>query len=364
MSRRGENIYKRRDGRWEGRYIKERKEGGVIRYGYIYGKKYREVKQSLLKKKLEFSYEQKQNTGNYAGTFREWTCEWLNGSVVPSTKPSTYASYENKLRLHLLPALGDKKLVYISKNDIQILFSVLEKKLKPSSVHAIFRVLRTCFRHAVLENKITNNPTDNIRLPKAMTSKARALDQQEQRVLSDVAKEDTEGLPILMALETGMRIGEISGLKWSDIDFSKKKIHVNRTLQRLPMGNGYTKIIELCPKTIMSRRVIPLSKKLKALLLSKRKEKQGDYVFGKKNKWTEPRLLSYHFQRLAKKAKIKGVSFHSLRHSFATRCLEFGITIASISSLLGHSSVKMTLDIYTHSSLKEEIRAIEKLSSF
>lgn len=161
-----------------------------------------------------------------------------------------------------------------------------------------------------------------------------------------------------------MRIGEICALKWEDIDFDSSIIHVKRTKQRicLPDDSGNkTQIIETAPKTPNSNRFIPISLKLKKSLLMWKNESQSPFVIANGDHAIEPRTVSYRFEQMKQQFGLRDVSFHSLRHTFATRCVELGVNIAAISSLLGHSSIKLTLDTYTSSFLEENRIAIKKL---
>ena len=361
MAKKGENIYKRKDGRWEGRFIKERDMNGKIRYGYVYGSKYGDVKKKLMEKKIFFGVQQENN--QFQGTFEEWLVFWLETAVVPKVKQSTYISYKNKAYVHLIPAFGAKKLIDISNNDVQNFCDNLSFCLAPGTVHAIFRVFRTCFRYAISSEKLKINPTNNINLPR-INRQVRALRKEEQHQIRKIAKNDSKGLPILFAMDTGLRIGEISGLKWDDIDFNTKTVQIRRTIQRLANDSGYTELVEQKPKTIASFRILPLSDYWIEILKEETMQKKSNYVFGTNGKCIEPRLLSYHFERIAKQANINDVTFHTLRHSFATRCLEMGIKVTSISALLGHSSTKMTLDVYTHSFESDERLAMERISNF
>lgn len=362
MSRRGENIYKRKDGRWEGRYIKGRKLDGSIHYGYVYRGKYLEVKQQLALIKGQLPYYQEQTLYAYTGTLEEWAFYWLETFVYSSVKLSTYVSYKSKLTVHILPTLGGIKLSALTKDQVQALCDQLELTLSTSSVHAVLRVLRTCLYAAKEQDLLGGNPAERIRLPKLGKQRSKALSVQEQSKLKQAAQASTTGLAVLFALETGMRIGEISGLKWSDIDWERREIQVKRTVQRLTDEKGRSKIVEGTPKTLSSCRTIPLSKRLYQLLWQKKRASADAYIISNSEKSIDPRVLRYQFRELTRAAGVSEVTFHTLRHTFATRCLESGVNVATISALLGHHSVKMTLDVYTHSLQTEERAAIEQVS--
>lgn len=367
MARRGENIYKRKDGRWEGRYIKGRKSCGKIYYGYIYGHKYTEVKDKLIFIKYEKQIIGKSNVMPYDGQFSDWAFYWLETFVYPKVKNSTYASYKNKLIVHVLSKLGKIKLQNLKKSDFEELLSEMGADLKASSIRAVFSVVKNCLNKAVAMNLLFDNPCTGIELPKVKRKTVQALSVKDQVKLVKEVEEEQKFFSIILALQTGLRIGEICGLKWDDIDFENNILHVNRTIQRIQYGekgSRKTKIIEIKPKSSNSQRKIPISKGLRKNLLDIKKTSKSDYIISNKNKPLEPRTIAYRFQIVRKKIGLESFSFHSLRHSFATRCLEAGGNIAAISSLLGHSSTKMTLDCYTNSFFSEERDLIDKVDVF
>ena len=363
MSRRGENIYKRKDGRWEGRYIKERALDGSIHYGYLYDSKYSNLKERLITMKALYKENYKQIIPHYKGTLREWSNYWFK-EIYIKIKPSTYASYKAKMMNHILPYLGEQRFNTLSEKVIQEWIEMLKEKLAVSSVRVVFQVLNTCLKAAEVKGLLSYNPCLRIMVPKRVGSKIHALSKEEQNLLKSEAEKHSKGLPVILALETGLRIGEISGLKWEDIDFENCLLRVRRTVQRIPnMGRDGKKtcLIEGLPKSSSSIRVIPLSKKIMSIFLKEKKSGQGSYVFGGE-KASEPRLITNWFKAICLKSGIAPTRFHALRHSFATRCIENGVTITTISSLLGHASVKMTLDIYTNSFLTEKRKAIQLIS--
>lgn len=361
----GENIYKRKDGRWEGRYPKGRKADGSIYYGYIYARSYRAVKDQMLDKKVQLTLFYTTNTKEFQGTFGEWTQFWLTDIMAPKIKESTYASYSNKLQLHILPILAKRPLKKITATDIDRLAKSLSENLAASSVHIVFRIVKSCFEAAKERGYLILNPCERTVLPKIGKQKVQALTRQQQKEVETESMKSTKGLPILLALETGMRIGEICALKWEDINFEASILRVHRTKQRiaLPNNSGHlTKIVETAPKTINADRIIPLSKKIKKVLLKWKNQSSSTYVVANGSDSIEPRTVSYRFERIKQKLGLLNVPFHALRHTFATRCVELGANIAAISSLLGHSSIKLTLDTYTSSFLEEQRTTIDRLA--
>lgn len=361
----GENIYKRKDGRWEGRYPKGRKADGSIHYGYIYARSYRAVKEQLIDKKAQRVQKCVGAVKEFYGTFGEWSNIWLADIMAPTIKESTYASYSSKLQLYVLPWLEKRSLKKITSLDIDKLVKRLSESLAASSVHIVFRIVKSCFEAARERGYIYMNPCERTSLPRINKPKVQALSRSQQKAVEAESMKSIKGLPILLALETGMRIGEICALKWEDIDFETAVLNVRRTKQRITLPSSTeqrTKVIETTPKTDNAIRSIPLSAKIKKALLHWMKQATSEYVVTSNRHSIEPRTVSYRFERIKHKLGLDKVSFHALRHTFATRCVELGVNIAAVSSLLGHSSIKLTLDTYTNSFLEEQRAAIDKLA--
>ncbi len=364
MSKQGLNIYKRKHGRWEGRYPKGRKENKSLYYGYIYGDSYKEVKSEVIRQRADYQFE-KQLINAYYGTVKEWFEFWLKHHVAPRVKQSTYASYHHKLHTYVFPEIGHKKLVKLTQADIQEWVDDFGTKLSPSSIRVVFRLVQSGFEAAKKQHFRVNNPCEGCQLPKVDPNKAKALSQTEQQKVLAVAHDSKKGFPIVLALETGMRIGEICGLKWEDINFDESYLAVQRTRQRITKKNGKGTIVtENSPKTSHSERVIPLSHHLLQLLKKKYLESASAYVMDMAGRPLEPRTVDRHFRELTSQFNWSGISFHSLRHTFATRCVEKGINIAAVSALMGHSSIKTTLDIYTTTFFSEKQAAIQQVTSF
>lgn len=363
MAKKGENIYKRKDGRWEGRYIKGRRANGSIYYGYVYALNYKEVKEKLvIKKAVTFSTSTNER---FYGTVNDWFDYWLETVVSTQVKPSTFDSYRSKVDCHIRPTIGDIHLSNLTSTKIDQFINTTKEKISINSLHAVFRVLKTALKYAEKLKFISRSLYENIKLPKAKKPHIATLAQSEHKFLVNKVKNSPQGLPVLMSLETGMRIGEIAGLKWEDINFENQTITIRRTLQRVstPLKEQVkTHIIEERPKSETSERVIPLSSTLVKRLLNDLKTSHSEYVISNGVKYMEPRAIRYQFRRILEKLNLPNYSFHALRHSFATRCLEKGVNIAVISSLMGHSSTKMTLDIYTNSNLNEERLAIKAIT--
>ncbi|MBO0452075.1 tyrosine-type recombinase/integrase [Candidatus Enterococcus murrayae] len=362
--RKGENIYLRKDGRWEGRFPKGRKVNGRIKYGYVYGKSYSEVKKRLYPLRIHYQSLQ-QIQGTSAERFEEWAGEWLN-EVQEEVKPSTLSSYHYKLTKYIYPTIKEVPLNELTLETGKHLLKDLQQQLARSTVQVIFRILNKCLNRARKRGKIHANPFSELKIPKTKHKKTRALTLTEQKRMMTIASKEKKGygIPVLLALHSGMRIGEIAALQWSDIDFETNLITVTHTYQRIPTieAQKKTQLILTDSKTEASVRVIPISKKLRSLLLQQRKRAKGNFVFTANGQPCEPRLLTYHFHRIREKAKLANVHFHQLRHTFATRCLEANKDISSVSALLGHASTQMTLDTYVDAMLEQRYRVIEEMT--
>ncbi|MBO1306893.1 site-specific integrase [Enterococcus sp. 669A] len=361
MARSGDNLSKRVDGRWEGRYIKGRKPNGRIIYGSIYHRKYHEAKRLLFEAKLAH----RENYLDYgkhrtsSQPVNEWFLNWLEIKRT-QVKPTTLESYESKALNHIYPFFMDHLLSDLTEELIQEWVEDLTDQLSINSVHAVFRVFKQGIKLAFDKNLIHQNPAKAVQLPKSVEGTVCSFSQSDQSLIEEFCLTPKE-LPIIIALDTGMRISEIMGLQWQDINWKNRTIHIQKIVQRIKVGKK-TQLVLQTPKTKASRRMIPLTQRLYQLLQQQKETAESSFVFaGKSGQPIDPRTVRYRFEQVKKKSGIENLPFHALRHTFATRCLEAGINVTTLSELLGHSSVKMTLDIYTNSFLSEKRKAIQQL---
>ncbi len=361
MARTGDNLYKRKDGRWEGRFIKGRKPNGRIIYGSVYHRKYHEAKRLLFESKVAHQ-EYYINFGKHqiaVHTVNEWFNLWLE-QKSKQLKPTTFQSYESKCMNHIFPFFSEVVLTDLSKEIIQQWVETLSNQLSVNSLHAVYRIFKQGIKDAVQNGNIHQNPTIGVQLPKQTMSDVCSFSREDQAIIEDYCKSFKE-LPILIALDTGLRISEISGLQWQDINWINRTLSVNRNVQRIKQ-QGKTQLVIQPPKTKASKRVIPLTRRLYDLLQQQEPKAPEEFIFkGKDGLSLDARTLRYRFEHLKKQTNVEDLPFHALRHTFATRCIEAGINSRTVSDLLGHSSVKMTLDIYTNSFLSEKRKAIEQL---
>ena len=368
MARRGENIYKRKDGRYEGRYVIGKHRNGRTRFGYIYGYQYADVQFRLMQKKID-SLSRRPHVAERERTVGEWLCEWMENDLIGSVKASTYQTYLQQTNCHILPRLGNVYLSQITPTVLNTFVCQLKNKgLSISTIKGVFRLLSASLRAAFEEGLLKRNPCRKIKIRSEIHGEQRVLSVREQEQLKKAALQQGD-IPVLLSLYTGMRLGEICALKWEDISWTDQTLTVKRTVQRIKRLDSETNrsktfLMLGTPKSYRSLRVIPLPAFLvEKLALMHSENVDSEYVFSYQSNITEPRTIQRRFQRLIQPLNLTGVHFHTLRHSFATRMLELGIDVKTVSVLLGHGSVKTTLDIYAHSLIDKQRDAIAALAS-
>ncbi len=361
MSRKGENIYKRKDGRWEGRFLESYNPDGKGRYHSVYAASYTEVREKLKSYKT-MTIKNPVRSSKLA----KYCAEWL-GMVKLNHKESTYCKYRNICENHILPVFAGLNISLISVELIENFLAdrLNNHKFSSKTVKDILCVLKQIFAFAEESgaNVICNFDHIHIRQKK---NKMRVLSSDEQKILSDYLLKDMalDKLGIYLSLYTGIRIGELCALKWKNIQFNKQILKIDKTMQRIQTfdSNEKTKVIISEPKSLCSLREIPLPKFLCDILRSFKSSDNCFLLSGDSDRFVEPRALSYNFKKYVEKYGLKDVNFHALRHTFATRCVESGFDIKTLSEILGHSSVKITLDRYVHSSMELKRKNMEKLA--
>jgi len=364
MARRGENIYKRKDGRYEGRYVIGKKPNGKTKFGYLYSYQYADIHQQLLQKKAELYRQDWQMNQKNKITVKEWFQKWMEEEILGAVKPSSYQTYRIILQKHIFPILGHYSLAEMSRGVVYQFLSALERTtLATGTVRGIFRLLNAGMKWALEEGIIQKNPCHKLRPSSAPPREQRILTLAEQKKMRNHAGKNIT--PILLSLYTGMRLGEICALKWEDINWKERSLTVSRTAQRLKSANGKqkTELMIGSAKSHHSCRILPIPDFIiEQLKRNYEIKKESAYVFGFQNRAADPRTIQRQFAQITKALKMRGLHFHSLRHTFATRMIEIGVDIKTISTLLGHASAKTTLDFYAHSFLTTQRKAIKKLS--
>ena len=288
--------------------------------------------------------------------------EWLNYQKF-LVKESTYSNYIEKVNNHILPYLGNKLCKDIKKETLinfnKYLLTEGNKKNNKGLSNKTVRDINTVLQQILSYNNIVVN----VKIPKVKQKDIKVLSKDDFKRLQNYCLEHltTYTLGIIICLHTGLRIGEICALKWENIDLKRNIISVKNTILRITsFEEGKSKIIISSPKTSSSIREIPINKFLRPLL-SKFKNKDNIYVLTSKIKYIEPRCYYRRYQTILNKLGLSYYNFHSLRHTFATKCAELGIDAKSLSELLGHSNVKTTLTLYVHPSLEIKKIYMDKL---
>lgn len=360
MSRRGDNIHKRKDGRWEGRYISSRNSNGRALYSSVYGKTYSEVKHKLKQILQEIPVQKNEAEC----TINEIAIKWLNDEIKEYKKYSTFVKYEYIYNNHIKPNIGDKLCSSLHTDDcIQLIedeFLNYDKdKLSKSTISSIKNVLNQILKAAKIPITISTKDIKALEKNAYEQNQLKIFSKEEQEKLIKNLIYDLNSykLGILICMLTGLRLGEICALKISDIDLQKRILYVRRTAQRIKTDNSIqkTKLIIGEPKTRSSIRAIPICDILFTILNA---NLSTDTFLVNGNKIMEPRTYQCYFKKFQESLSIQPLNFHSLRHTFATNCIENGMDVKCLSEILGHSSVQITLNRYVHPSYEQKLKQL------
>lgn len=377
MPRRGESIWKRKDGRWEARYISSRDKDGKAHYSSVYASSYQEVKLkrataiAMLNQPVEKAHQDKAGV-----SFAFAACQYL-ASRKGEIKESSLSRYGDLLTWYVYPQFGETSVADITLYEIEKLSADLISHggksgtgLSAKTVKDTMATIKQVIEYAV---KIGFRSADSIPVeyPRQNNPPIIILSPSDQRKLRSYVLEHQSPVTIgiLLALYTGIRIGEVCGLMLCDFHLDDGFLTVSRTVLRIrdtdDTSSAKTKVIISSPKSSSGNRNIPLHSELVPLLKKQIQinEHPDDTYFltGTVNP-SEPRSYYSKYKRILKKIGIQQYTFHALRHTFATQCIEIGIDPKTLSEILGHSNVQLTLDRYVHPSLDAKRKAIERLS--
>lgn len=374
MARKGENIRKRADGRWEARIITGYCETGKAIYKSIYGKTYTEVRKKRYDviRNYMSNLEEQTQVVSLEITFGQLMEEWLR-SMKKQVKESTYAKYYHLVNAHIQPFLGEYKL---SELNSQRLDSFTEQKLKngklrkdgglsPKTVSDLLSIISQSIRFGT-ERGYNCSENFAIHYPKQTRPQINILSNKQQQKLERYLFEQKDSIcmGILLSLYTGLRIGEVCGLQWQDFCLEENLLYIRQILMRIQDtssdGTAKTKVLIDRPKSDSSIRIIPIPSFLLPYLQDLKKDNSCYFLTGT-HIYMEPRIYFQKYKVIMEQCNLEKFNYHALRHTFATRCVEKGFDMKSLSEILGHADVSTTLRRYVHPSIDMKKQQMELL---
>ncbi|MCD8040200.1 MAG: site-specific integrase [Clostridia bacterium] len=295
--------------------------------------------------------------------YKDWLSEWLDLYVKAFVKIRTYEKYEIIIRKHIVHELGEYELDKLTVDILQRFTVRLLEKLSSNYVNSVITVLRRSLKMAVKLGVSNTQFAENIIRPKIQEKKIECFSVIEQRKIEIAVNNHKKNkmYGIIICLYTGLRIGELLALQWSDVNFKKCLLSVTKSCHYGKMSDGKYGRIEETPKTIYSVRDIPISKQLMVYLKKLKTDNHSDYVISENQKPVSVRSYQNSFDLLLKRLNIPHKGFHALRHTFATRALENGVDVKTLSEILGHKNAEVTLNRYTHSLMDHKFDVMNRL---
>ena len=367
------NIRKRKDGRWEGRYtVGHDLETGKAIIKNVLGKTQAEVKEKL-KKAIE------ENVGIDYGraktyTVGNWLEVWYENYAKIKMRPSTYLTYHGYIENHIKPQLSKIPLNDLTTLHLQQFYKKLlaegrverieaqkqPKGLSAKTVRNIHQIISSALKLAVEQRLIARNPADGCALPKAEHKEMKTLTADQLSTFFREARDSGVYELYYLDLATGLRRGELLGLKWTDIDLDRGVLKIQRAISR---QNG--KVVEAPLKTKNAYRTLPLSADaIDVLKAQKNKVGSSEWVFPSPTGGPmSPDSVLHMLQRVLKRAGLPRIRFHDLRHTFATMALQNGVDVKTVSSMLGHYSAGFTLDTYAHVTTDAQLKAAQTMGN-
>ena len=298
--------------------------------------------------------------------------EWLEIYQKDHIKARTYSRYQGLITMHIVPMLGERNISELGRREIQEFLTQQKKdgnmrngeKLSATSTNMMLSVLNLAFEYARDMEYIEENPCVRVRRTKAEAKKIEAFTIEEQRAIeAEIARSGDRRLHgIFLCLYTGLRIGELLGLTWNDVDLDRGVIKITKTVYREKNDSGTWQLCVDTPKTKASDRVIPLPEYVTNMLRQDYEYAQTPYVVeNKKGERMSIRSYQYIFEKLTEHAGVRKLNFHALRHTFATRAIECGMDIKTVADIMGHQNASITLNRYAHCMLDHKIEMMKKL---
>ncbi len=302
--------------------------------------------------------------------YKDWIYAWLL-EKKDYIKESTYANYSNNIFNHIIPKLGNYYLNELNHKVIQDFLLELSKNgrkdnnggLAEKTIKDITIIVKGSIKKGINEDKIKhieltfNYPKDN------KENKLYVLTKREQNKITNYVLENinSRNIGLLISLYSGIRIGELCALRWEDVDFKKNCLTINKTIQRVYIKDkdkNISKVIITTPKTKNANREIPINKDFLEILKKVKSDKKH-YILTGNEKYIEPRTYRKYFNKILDELRIKHFNFHSLRHTFATNCISLGVDYKTVSELLGHANVNITLNLYVHPRYSQKKKCID-----
>lgn len=361
------SVFLRKDGRWEGRYVVGYNENSLPITKNVLAKTKIECldKLAALREGLNSTASERKITGSIL--YEEWIDKWYLTYCKPGLRESVQKTYEERIYKQIIPRLGKIPLKKLSHGDIQQFLSVLKKDgrlkgrkrfgpgLSDSVIRSIFAHINASMKKAVSEKLIRDNPAKDCLLPKKRSKEMQVLTHEELQRLLIQAKEEGFYELLLLDLATGLRRGEICALRWEDLNEETGELRIDKQLR---MSKGIAELT--APKTSASSRTVLLPKPVLDVLKEYKKQCASEWMFPspvKENSPRDPSAVRKRLSRILEHAECKHVRFHDLRHTFATLSLEYGMDLKTLSTVLGHRSVGITLDTYSHVTKEMEKQA-------
>lgn len=299
--------------------------------------------------------------------YKDFLTFWLENYVKPDTKTRTYLRYFQIIRIYVAEKVGEYDLSELTPIILQTFITDMltngrgrwgEEGLAPNTVNSIVSVLKNSLKTAYVLGCTDRQLGDKIKRPKLRERKIECFTVKEQRKIENavLTSRKPKYFGVLLCLYTGLRLGEVVALNWKDIDLKRGILSVNKTCYDTPDGLVFDD-----PKTVHSRRIIPLPRQIMPILREKRKTSKSDFVVSDKGKPVSVRSFQRSFELLLKRHRIKHRGFHALRHTFATRALESGMDVKTLSEILGHKNPSITLSRYAHSLMEHKSAMMNRL---
>ena len=366
-------VRKREDGRWEGRIVVGHKEDGDSIFRYLYAGTQKELT-AKLRQNIDI-YQGVDLTEQSRMTLAGWLEQWL-GQMSATLRPSTLEHYQRDMENHVVPYLGKKMLSQVTAADLRKLYDSLKEsgRVKPRSgqdlglssanFHSIHTTLQHSLRAAVEQRLIPTNPADEVEPPKAIRQPMNILNEEQLDTFMEAIKADPIWHDLFYTeLTTGLRLGEICGLMWTDFDSKAGTLRICRTLHREKDG----RLVAGDTKTYAGARKIVLPHSTAELLRARKKTSFSPWIFHNPLRPEAPVNPSSAYRQLKKllaHAKLPSICFHDLRHTFSTHALASGVDAKTLSGILGRTKASFTLDTYTHTTGDMQKRAADIVGGF